>query len=147
MLEPDPNGPAGYIRCVELDQHHPLRGEQGGQPPKQYEGVAADAEVAAGEQRRRPPAGARQSVEHRPDQDERAAVPGELGDAGSDVDTEHRQAAGRQSDGQPAGSATDVQGRTGASIEQARVAGMGGGGPDVYRQRAAQAVGIAQQQR
>jgi len=147
VLEPDPNGTTRHIGCVELDQRHALGGEQNRQPAKQGERVATDPEVAVGEQGGRPSAGTRQSVEHRPCQDQRPAVPGELDDVGGDVHTKYRYAAGRQSHSQPARSATDVQGRASASLEQAGIAGVGDGRPGMGRQCAGPAIGVAQQQR
>ncbi|WP_407342780.1 hypothetical protein [Pengzhenrongella phosphoraccumulans] len=121
--------PAARPRRGEVDDDHTADGDQAASAAQQQDGVAADADVAVGEQRAPPAALAGQWAEQvAPD---RRDSPGAgLGDRlGHEVDPEDGLPSGGQVLGHAAGPAAQVDRRTDAVGQDGAVAGVGGPPP------------------
>jgi hypothetical protein len=126
---------------LQLDDGAALRREQFGHPAEQGGRVAADPDVPVREQHRGPAAGARHTVEHVAQHDQRARGPGQVHGVRRDVDAQGGDAALGQGDGQPARSRTDIERGALAPVQDRFVAGAFAQ-PAVHRQRLAAAVGV-----
>ncbi len=132
--EPGLAGPAAGAGRGEFDVQPAVGGEQLAAAAQQPARVAADADVAVGEQQVPPAAVPGQRGEDVAAQRGRAAGAGQPDGRRADVDAERRVAEPVQGAGEPARSAADVERRPGAAVEQRGVAGQvvaaPGGGVD-----------------
>ncbi len=129
----------GRARRVELDDHPAAGGEQGGAAPQQPHRVAADADVAVGQQHGRS-SGCRRARGRAPTPRSTSAPRARASATatGATSTPVQRTPAPEQGAGQPAGAAADVEGGAVAAGEQVGVAGGLHGRPagDVERQGA-----------
>ena len=129
-----PGDDAGAPRC-DVDDDAAVRRDQLASALEQGHRVAADPDVAVGEQGGLPPALARHRVEDAAAQGRDAAGAGLPDRLRHDVDAEHCVAGQGEGLGHPAGAAADVDRRTLAVREQGEVGRAGAGEPGMRRER------------
>ena len=124
-----------HVRCrVGLDEKGPAGAQQPSGTLQQPLRVAADANVAVGQEHVLPDALAGQRTEQVAAQHRRAASPAlSLGDRRY-VDAQGRDTAGGERSHQPTGPTSEVDRRAGAAIEQPAVLSAGGAPPPPDRQ-------------
>ena len=147
VAQADLTCPGARAGCRHLDVQPAVGGEQVPAAAQQEARVAADADVAVGEQQVPPSAVPGQGGEHVAAQRGGAAGSGEPDGGGADVDAERGYAEPVQGAGEPPRSAADVQRRPGAAGEQRAVAGHRGVAPGGGVDAVVGAVLVAQGQR